>query len=78
MRPQDAKGVLVEGETMMGTWGKLSKAQSPITIPWAASHLQWTHPNQPTNRKEQYIKYKNYFQGRNNMVWTHESCYGST
>lgn len=56
MKPQDAKDASVGGEIVMGTWGKWSKAQSPTTKPLAASHLQLTHPNQPTPRKEQMFK----------------------
>lgn len=52
MKPQDAKDASVEGETAMGTWGKWLKAQSPTKKLLAASHLQLTHPNQPTQRKE--------------------------
>lgn len=44
---------------MMDTWGKLLKAQFPTTIPLAASHLQLTHPNQPTEYKVKKFKITN-------------------
>lgn len=77
MKPQDAKDASVEGETAMGTWEKWSKAQSPTMKPLAASHLQLTHPNQPTQRKEQNVKRKKELNkedlGRSNMVLTMNS-----
>lgn len=38
---------------MTGTLEKLSKAQFPTTKPVAASHLQLTHPSQPTLKWKQ-------------------------